>query len=327
MSAADVLVVSVDSTGGWRTAVGELIASLRRAGASVEPLHAGPVPQVRTFMLTDYVQARAARQTVAQALSLHEPRAIIYCSITAALLAPRPGAIWLDAIAAENRPGRHGVWQRPTERRRLRAAPLVLAMSEHSLDPLPPPRPPTAIVPVPVEPSADPSVASGERDILALAYAGDPVKRRLDYILEQWTRARRAGETLVVAGTDGPRAVDGVRFTGRLAPEAYRELLRRARVFIAAPRREDYGIAALEALADGCLLVGTPAPGPYPALALARRLDARLIDDDLATAIRAGLDRPEDDYPARALALLAPFRRAHVDQVVREQVLPALLAG
>ncbi len=327
MSAVDVLVVSVDSTGGWRIAVGELIAALRRSGASVEPVHAGPVPQVRTFMLTDYVQARAARRAVVEALGHHEPRAIIYCSITAALLAPRPGAIWLDAIAAENRPGRHGVWQRAAERRRLRATPLVLAMSEHSLDPLPPPRPPTVVVPVPVEPSADESAPSGERDILALAYAGDPAKRRLDYILEQWARARRSGETLVVAGTDGPGPVEGVRFTGRLDPEAYRGLLRRARVFVAAPRREDYGIAALEALADGCLLVGTPAPGPYPALALGRRLDGRLVDDDLATAIRAGLDRPEDDYPARALTMLTPFRRAHVDQTVREQVLPTLLAG
>ena len=53
-----------------------------------------------------------------------------------------------------------------------------------------------------------------------------------------------------------------VRFTGMLPRDEYRALLRRARVFVTAPRREDYGIAQLEALADGCLLVTTPSPGP-----------------------------------------------------------------
>ena len=62
-----------------------------------------------------------------------------------------------------------------------------------------------------------------------------------------------------------------------LDPAAYRALLRRARVFATAPRREDYGLAQLEALADGCVLVTTAAPGPYAALPLARALDGRLV--------------------------------------------------
>jgi Glycosyl transferases group 1 len=324
VSTVDVLVVSVDSTGGWRISTLELVAALRRAGATVEAVHAGPIPRVRTFALTDFVQARAAREAARRALDDHAPRAIIYCSITAALLWPRPGAIWLDSIAAENRPGRHGVWQRATERRRLRETPLVLAMSAHSLDPLRGPRPATIVLPVPIEPSGP---AAGDRDILALAYAGDPEKRRLDHVLASWIRARRPGETLVVTGIERNERIEGVQFTGRLHPDAYRALLRRSRVFIAAPRREDYGIAALEALADGCLLVGTPAPGPYPALHLARDLDPRLIDADLPAAIRAGLDRPPDDYARRALELLTPFRRKYVDRVLSEQVLPRLIRG
>ncbi len=323
MSTVDVLVVSVESTGGWRISTGELIASLRRVGASVVDVHAGPVRQVRTFALTDLVQARAARQAARRALEVHEPRAIVYCSITAALLWPHPGAIWLDAIAAENRPGRHGVWQRPTERRRLRECPLVLAMSERSLEPLRGARPPVVVVPVPVEPSGPPVA----KDILALAYAGDPQKRRLDYILGQWARARRSGETLVVAGTDRPERIEGVRFAGRLGVAEYREMLRRARIFIAAPRREDYGIAPLEALADGCRLVTTPSAGPYPALGLARTLDPRLVSDDLAAAIRVAIDDPAVGYETRALELIAPFRREHVDRVMGEDVLPALLRG
>ena len=53
---ADVLVVSIDSTGGWRTAAEELVAGLRRAGAAAELIRTGPVPRVRTFALTDYTR-------------------------------------------------------------------------------------------------------------------------------------------------------------------------------------------------------------------------------------------------------------------------------
>ncbi len=96
-------------------------------------------------------------------------------------------------------------------------------------------------------------------------------------------------------------------------------------MFVCAPRREDYGIAQLEALADGCLLVTTPAPGPYAALPLARSLDPRLVSEDLAGALRAALlEDPPADYAARALAALAPFRREAVDRVVAEQLLPRL---
>jgi glycosyl transferase family 1 len=163
------------------------------------------------------------------------------------------------------------------------------------------------------------------RDIDVLAYAGDPVKRRLDLILTAWEQARRDGETLVVTGTERPGAPPGVRFTGRLAPDAYRELVRRARVFVAAPRREDFGIAPLEALADGCVLVTTPSPGPYPALALARELDPRLVGEDLSPALRVALDDPRPGYAQRAAELLAPFSRASVDRIVAERVLPRLL--
>ena len=82
-----------------------------------------------------------------------------------------------------------------------------------------------------------------------------------------------------------------MRFTGMLPRAEYRALLRRARVFVCAPRREDYGIAQLEALADGCMLVTTPSPGPYAALPLARALDPRLVGG-VAEGIRTALDDP-----------------------------------
>jgi hypothetical protein len=174
---------------------------------------------------------------------------------------------------------------------------------------------------IPVD-SSGPGAA--ERDLAAVAYAPDPVKRRLDLLLGAWDAARRDGEELVVTGIERPPR-DGVRFAGRVAPEEFRGLLRRARVFVAAPEREDYGIAPLEALADGCALVTTPAAGPYPALAITRAIDPRLVTADLAAGIRAALDDPVPNYAARAAEALTPFRRAAVDRVVAAELLPRLL--
>jgi hypothetical protein len=324
MARTDVLVVSVGSTTGWGLAANELVKSLSRAGATVAMVDTGRLRRVRTFALTDFVEARAARHAAAQGIARHDPAAIVYCSMTAALLWPRPGAIWLDSVAAENRPGRHGIWQRTVELRRLREAPMVLAMSNRALASLDASVVPedVVVVPVPVEGSGPPAPT---RDVDVVAYAGNPEKKRLDYVLEAWSRARRGDETLVVAGTDRLEPVDGVRVAGRMAPADYRALLRRARVFVAAPRREDYGIAPLEALADGCMLVTTPAPGPYPALEIARRLDPRLVADDLVPALRAALDDPAPMYAPRAAELVAPFSRQAVDRTLAQDVLPALL--
>jgi len=318
----DVLLVSVASTAGWKRSARELAGSLSRAGVRVETVTTPAPPRVRTFALTDLVEARAARRACREGIATHDPAAIVYCSITAALLWPRPGAVWLDSIAAENRPGRHGIWQRTVERRRLARAPLVLAMSEGALGALDGRRGPMLVVPTPVDRSGP---AAAERDVAAVTYAGNPEKKRLEHVLAAWARARREHETLVVAGIDGFDAPAGVRVAGRLTPDEYRALLRRARVFVAAPTREDYGIAPLEALADGCLLVTTPAPGPYPALELARRLDPRLVSDELHNALRLALDDPVAGYRERASELLVPFTRQAVDRTVAEEVVPRLL--
>jgi hypothetical protein len=318
----DILVVRNQGTTGWGAAARELIAAFERAGAVVASVGTGPTPRVRTFMLTDLAQARAARRAATPAIAELGPRAIVYCSITSALLWPAPGAIWLDTLCAENRPGRHGVWQRVVERKRIAQAPLLLLMSPRSLAPVNGRvHADSVLVPVPVERSGP----VGARDILALTYAGDPVKRRLDYILDAWARARRPGEKLVVAGIDGLPRAEGIEAVGRLAADEYRALLRRTRAFVAAPTREDYGIAPLEALADGCQLVTTPAPGPYPALELARRLDPRLVGEDLARAIRFALDDPSPGYAERASALIAPFSHDALDTTVSERVLPRLV--
>ncbi len=299
----DVLVVSLGSTGGLRVADDALVAGLRRAGCSVEQVRAEPPRQVRTFALTDLVWALAARRAARAGIERWQPRSIIYSSVGAALLWPRPGAIRYDALMAENRPGRHGLWQRRVERRRLREAPLRLPWSE---------------VPVPIS-----TPAPTEKDLEVVTYGANPEKKGLDRVLAAWETARRPGETLVVAGLGGTDT-EGVRYAGLLPSEEMGALLARARVFCCAPRREDFGLVQLEALAAGCALVTTEAPGPYAALPLARELDSRLVGDDLAAALRVALDDPSPGYAERATELLEPFTPDAVDAVIRERVLPGL---
>jgi glycosyltransferase involved in cell wall biosynthesis len=343
----DVLLVSLGGTEGLRSADEALAASLRRAGAEVVVAAAERPREWRTYALLELAWARAARAAAASAIHEHHPRAVLYSSTTAALLGPRPGAIRFDAPAAGNRPGRHGIWQRPVERRRFRDAPLLVPWSHGGLAEAPSPRADAVVVPVPVSPSGDPSA----KELAAVTYGANPSKKGLDRVLAAWDAARHPGEALVVAGLDeagarragllrsraassergpagGPTAggpTGGVRFAGMLSAADYRALLRRARVFVTAPRREDYGLAQLEALADGCQLVTTPSPGPYAALPLARQLDSRLVGG-IAEGIRTALDHPSAGYAERAAELLQPWRPEEVDRVVREGLLPRLVS-
>jgi glycosyltransferase involved in cell wall biosynthesis len=348
MRAVDVLIVGLGSTAGLRTAEDELADGLRRAGATVAVVRARPPREVRTFVLTDLMWARAARAAADRGVAAHDPRAIVFSTVTAALLWPRSTAgrsraIRYDAPAAANRPGRHGLWQRPRERRRLRSADLLLPQSEATLSETPEPHAPAIVVGIPVEPSAAEALAWAQRDVTAVTYAANWEKKGLDRVLAAWAVARRDGEALVVCGADDAAVGAAARRTGLdgvpegvvaralLAPREYRALVRRARVYVTAPRREDHGVAQLEALADGCALVSTAGPGPSVALSAARSVDPRWVvpdaagPDALAAALRAALDDPPADVEAHALAAIASHRRAAIDAVIAGDVLPALL--
>jgi glycosyltransferase involved in cell wall biosynthesis len=356
----DVMLVTLGSTEGLRVADEQLASSLRRAGAHVVLARAAHPGEIRTLMLTDLRWARSARRAATETLDRlggGAPRAVIYSTATAALLWPLPGAIRFDAPAAANRPGRHGLWQRPLERRRLRQAPLLLPSSVGALvearAALPGCEQRALVLPVAIgapesrveeaAPAAAPAPSgalagarrsgSPERDIAAITYAANPRKKGFDRVLEAWRRVRRPSERLVVAGVTAERLRENgfevpdedVQIAGRLPQGEYRALLRRARVFVCAPRREEYGIAQLEALAEGCLLVSAPAPGGYVALPIARELDPRLVSEDLGAALRCALDAPAAGYAARAAGLVEPFAAAEVDRVVAEELLPRLL--
>ena len=187
----DVLIVSLGSTAGLRTADTELADSLRRAGALGRCAVAAPPRSVRTLALTDLTWALAARRAASAGAAEHRPRAVIYSSTTTSLLWPRPGAIRFDAPSAGNRPGRHGLWQRPLERRRLARAPLLLPWSA-AVWPRLLPRRTSSIVRLSCPSRSSPPV-------LPLRFAtsrrsptrANPAKKGLDRVLAAWTRVRR----------------------------------------------------------------------------------------------------------------------------------------
>ena len=201
----DVLVVSVGATTGWRAAARELADGLQRAGAAVRIANARAAQRCgRSCSPTSCRRGQRAMRAGARSPSASRS-AIVYCSITAALLWPRPGAIWLDSLAAENRPGRHGIWQRVVERRRLAAATLVLTMADSSLDPI------AGRAPARTRSSCPwPSVRPAHRRPRATStHSPTRATRRSAGSTSSSTRgerARRDHETLVVAGIDRARS-------------------------------------------------------------------------------------------------------------------------
>jgi glycosyltransferase involved in cell wall biosynthesis len=297
--------------------------------------------------MTDIIEARAARNAAAGV----KAKVIVYSTVTAALMQKPTGpyAVRFDSTAAENRQGASGSWSRRREVKALAGAKLLLPLGDAARDTIPEEASEVPAIPlhVPVEGTltaqhAAPIAGTGERDIDALAYAGDPQKRGLDVLMQAWDSSGLAGvqRTLRVTGIDRARALQwlkrrridepaGVEWSGLLEPDEFRDALGRTRVFVNASRREDHGLSQLEALAAGAALVTVSSAGPYEALPLATQLDSRLVSpgvsaDALADAIRAGFGVDLDDYSRRAAELLMPYRKEAITQVFTERVMPAL---
>jgi glycosyltransferase involved in cell wall biosynthesis len=116
-----------------------------------------------------------------------------------------------------------------------------------------------------------------------------------------------------------------VEWAGAMPHDEWLARVARARLFVNASRREDHGLAQLEALAAGTPLVTVPSPGAYEALPIARRLAPELVSDDLAAAIRAGLALDDRAGYARSAAeAMRPYRRDAVLAAVRDELAPAL---
>lgn len=340
----DIAIVSLGTTLGWRRADEALAEHVEAAGASCElrPMQLGVARQLqRSMALTDVVQGLATRRA-AQGV---DARAVIYGSVTAALLQPlrRPHAVRFDAIAALNRPGIGGAWQRRRERTVLGRADLLLPWSDAAAAAaarVADGSPRQIVLPCVVDVAAAPAADAPD----ATAYAANPEKRRLELLCAAWRDAAPQPARLVVGGIDaaaahrylashGVEPPPGVEFVGAVEHHTWMSLVAGSRVYVNTARYEDWGVAQMEALAAGTPLVTVPTAGPNVALPLARRLAPGLVavDDSaeaLASALRAGLalaDSARTVYAAEARALLEPYSDAALRKLVADQVVPALL--
>jgi glycosyltransferase involved in cell wall biosynthesis len=343
----DILLVSLGTTLGWRVADRLFLEQLERAGASAAAVSVrfGLAGRLRRgYPANDLVEMVAARRALRAALDRDRPRAVVFSSTTAAMLAPRlelPFAVRLDAPARINRPGTRNAVLHALERRALARARLTLPWSRAAREALPAGSAPAVVVPPPVEPSGEPA---DEREWLAVAYVPDPKAKGLDVLVAGWSAAAVEGARLAVYGIDpewarrhlertGVAEAPSVEWPGMVPGAEFRAATRRARVFAAGARWEDFGQAPLEALADGALLATVPSGGPFEALRIARTLEpslvaARLEPAALGRAIRAAFELPDErarDYRRRARELLRPFRAEAVEETIAREVLPALL--
>ena len=176
-------------------------------------------------------------------------------------------------------------------------------------------------------PSLPRASGASERERLAVAYTPDVKAKGLDIVCAAWAAAALDDARLIVFGVERDRAVAhlrasrhplpaGVEFRGKTPPAEFRAALRRARAYVGGARWEDFGMAPLEALADGALLVTVPSGGPFEALALARSLAPDLVADavapePLAAALRAAFALAPAKSSAiarRRPTLIEPFR-------------------
>ena len=358
----DVLIISLGTTRGLRIGDAQLAAMLEQAGASVAlaGVRIGAGNRLRRgYPANDLIEAVAARRALASALARERPRAVIFSTTTASLLAAVPTGlpygIWLDSPARLNRPGPENAILHALERRRMAAATVVMPWSPPALEELPA-QVRHAVV---ISPSIrlGPAPASA-RDPLVVAYAPDPKAKDLELVCRSWSAylaAERdpgrpvvpAGARLLVTGIEPDWAAEFLRrrgitrlperliLAGTMHRGAFLGLLSRAAVFLSAARWEDFGQAPLEALAAGAALVAAPGGGPFPALALARELAPAFVATDrsaeaVATALSAGVsaglsDVALTDYRAAARIALADYAREATVARLADDVLPRLL--
>jgi glycosyltransferase involved in cell wall biosynthesis len=344
---SDLLLVSLGTTRGLRLSDAQLVDMLREAGASVAAVgtRIGLTNALRRgYPVNDVVEAVAVRRAVAAGMRRHSPRALVFSSTTAALLAGRPEvpyAVWLDSPARLNRPGLLNAPLHWLERRQLARARVLLPHSPGTLAALPAGAARSVMIPPPVPAAPEPSPV---RERFAVGYTPDPKAKGLGLLCAAWERAAIPGARLLIAGIPSERArafmarrdaalPAGAELVGMLPQAEFRGLLARAHAFVSAAEWEDFGIAPLEALDRGAALVCAPAGGPFPALALARELASPFVAtertaDALAGALQAAFAAPDERltaYRAAARAELEPYRPEASVARIAADVLPALL--
>lgn len=356
-TAVDILYVAAGTTPGLRQADTALLRALRRCGVSTAMVRASFSPPARlrsriyrSMVSIDVYESLSQRWATEKALRHYAPRAVMYGTTHGALFQPRrvshrAVAIRFDTPTQLSRTGRRFAPEHSLERRRFRSARLLLPTAlevDPAVRPLLPAGPKVVPLPIPVQRGQ----LSHEREPIVVAYAGSAVKKRLDLVVAAWSRVATHGRRLIITGISRD---EGLRFlaqhglaepahtewTGLIPADEFRALASRAEVYLSAASYENYGIAQLEALAGGALLVTTASAGPFAALPLARELAPDLVahqptPDALGRALQAALELPEESrvaYRERAATLVAGHSSEVLEDRLRSEVLPVLLSN
>lgn len=161
--------------------------------------------------------------------------------------------------------------------------------------------------------------AKGVRDLVAAA-ARLQSAGEAERIVLAGPREHPAG------GESFPAAAPGVEWLGILSPHELRELLGRARVYVATSRYEPFGLAPLEAALAGCALVMSDIPTFRELWDGCARFYAPGDADALAATLRHLLANPADRAAcahaaaARALTRFAPARMADEYEALYEEL-------
>jgi glycosyltransferase involved in cell wall biosynthesis len=353
----DILLLSLGSTHGLAIGDAQLAAMLEAAGASVRVsgVRIGLGDRLRRgYPANDLIEAAASRRALASALPREAPRAVIFSTTTASLLARVPDGlpygIWLDSPARLNRPGAQNLVLHALERRRMAEATVVMPWSAPALETLPTGVRRAVVISPPIRlgPVPDP-----ERERLVVAYTPDPKAKGLELVCRTWEAylalerdpdaSTVGGARLVITGIEPGWAAEFLRrrgvealpprleLAGMVSRAEFSRLLARATVFLSGAAWEDFGQAPLEALAGGAALVAAPGGGPFPALGLARELETRFVAADrsparVAGALAAALSAADlGHYRFQARAALAEYERAATVDRLADEVLPLLL--
>lgn len=353
--AVDILYVAAGTTAGLIRGDKSLLQAFLDCGASVRcisPNYALPAalrPLAHHSLLTvDIHESLALRNVTSRALRSEPARAIVYSTTHAAMLRPLAGrrapmAIRFDTPAQLSRKGHLFAPEYWLERRRFGEARLLLPWGTEIVPEvanLLPSSTPAVPLPIPIEVPP----LRHDRQPFAITYAASPLKKGLDLVVRAWTKASVGDRRLKVAGIDaatgrrflrdrGLQEPRNLEWLGLISAEEFRALTLTAELYLAASRYENYGIAQLEALADGALLVTLPSPGPFAARNLAHALAPGLIaagfsapalTEALEAAIR--LEAAErSTYRSRAHEALRAHSREELEERVRSRVLPELL--
>lgn len=167
-------------------------------------------------------------------------------------------------------------------------------------------------------------------DPFVLSVARLDAAKRVDRLIEAWSLVK-APLTLCVVG-DGPEraglerlaqargVVDQVRFLGRVGNAELVRLYNRCRAVFYAPLDEDYGYAAVEALAAGKPVITAPDSGGV--LEFVADMQTGIISRLDAAALASAIDRVADADVARSLGAAGPSR---VSDLTWETIVNALV--